>query len=270
MMKIGYINYLNCFPFYYHMFEVEPVPDIEVVPAYPGELNRLMKLGELDMSPVSSAAYSYLQGDYVILPGFCLSSVGYVRSVVLQSRVPIEDLDGKRVGLTTASETSVALLKILFSRYYNVKPEYIPVKPNPDFTDIDAALIIGNEAMLEPAVPVEYSYDLGDLWLRKTGYPVVFAIFVARRDSVEMNSPLIRDVCRSYRTSLKMLGSGRELLVQRASAMYPEIKYDISRYYSYLRFEFTGELKDALEFYFREAAAAGVLAEVKELEFAKI
>ncbi len=269
-MKIGYINYLNCFPFYYHMFEVEPVPEIEVVPAYPGELNRLMKKGELEMSPISSAAYSYLQGDYVILPGFCLSSVGYVKSVVLQSRIPIEELDGKKVGLTTASETSVALLKILLSKYYNVKPEYIPVKPSPDFTDIDAALVIGNEAMMEPAVPVEYSYDLGDLWLRKTGYPVVFAIFVAKREAVELHAAQIRDVCRSYRTSLKFLKEQRELLVSRASAKYPEIRYDISMYYNFLRFEFTDELKDALAFYFKEAAAAGVLAEVKDLEFARL
>ncbi|HOP29967.1 MAG TPA: menaquinone biosynthesis protein [Spirochaetota bacterium] len=269
-MNIGYINYLNCFPFYYHMFEVEPVEGVKVVPAYPGELNRLVKNHELQMSPVSAAAYTYLQGDYVILPGFCLSSVGYVKSVVLQSRVPIEELDGKRVGLTTASETSVALLKILLAKYYKVNPEYIPVKPRPDFADVDAALVIGNEAMMEPAVPVEYSYDLGDLWLRKTGYPVVFAIFVAQKETVENEAPLLRDICRSYRTSLKVLKNERELLVGRASEMYPDISYDISRYYSYLRFEFTDELKDALAFYFKEAFEAGILAEVKELEFAKL
>jgi chorismate dehydratase len=117
---------------------------------------------------------------------------------------------------------------------------------------------------------VEYSYDLGDLWLRKTGYPVVFAIFVAQKEAVANEAPLLRDICRSYRTSLKVLREEKELLVRRASAMYPDISYDISRYYGYLRFEFTDELKDALAFYFREAYEAGILAEVKELEFAKL
>lgn len=267
MMNIGYINYLNCFPFYYHMFEVEPLGGVNVIPAYPGELNRLVKSKELSMSPISAAAYSYLQKDCVILPDFCLSSVGYVKSVVLQSRLPIEELDGKRVGLTTASETSVALLKILLKKYYGVSPEYMPVRPKPDFTDIDAALVIGNEAMMETPVPVEYSYDLGDLWFRKTGYPVVFAIFIARRDAVRHSASLIRDVCRSYRKSLKVLADERELLVNRAGARYPEIKYDISDYYDCLKFEFTGDLKEALLFYFREAHAAGILDDVKELEF---
>mgnify|MGYP001283704996 CR=1 FL=1 len=267
-MNIGYINYLNCFPFYYNMFRVEPLDGIRVVPAYPGELNTLMKKGELAMSPVSAGAYPYLQRDCVILPDFCLSSIGYVKSVILQSHVPIEDLDGKRVGLTTASETSVALLRVLLSRYYNVKPEYVPVSPRPDMSGIDAALVIGNEAMVEPEEPVEYIYDLGDLWMRKTGFPVVFAIFLARREAVEKNADMIRRVCTSYKKSLEIMRNDRELVVKEASAMYPDIIYDISKYYSYLKFEFTSELKDALTFYYREAHAAGILDRVEKLEFA--
>lgn len=267
-MNIGYINYLNCFPFYYNMFDVEPLNGINIVPAYPGELNSLIKRGELSMSPVSAGAYPYLQKDCVILPDFCLSSIGYVKSVVLQSHVPIEDLDKKRVGLTTASETSVALLKVLLSKYYNVTPDYIPVKPRPDMNNIDAALVIGNEAMTEPAEPVEYIYDLGDLWMRKTGFPVVFAIFLARREAVEKNADLIRKVCTSYKKSLEIMRNERELVVRRASEMYPGINYDISKYYSYLKFEFTSELKDALVFYYNETYQAGILDRVEKLEFA--
>ncbi len=267
-MNIGYINYLNCFPFYYNMFEREPVKDVNIVPAYPGELNSLMKSGELSMSPVSAGAYPYLQKDCVILPDFCLSSVGYVKSVILQSHIPIEDLDGRRVGLTTASETSVALLKVLLSKYYKVNPVYVPVKPRPDMKDIDAALVIGNEAMAEPDEPVEYIYDLGDLWMRKTGFPVVFAIFLARRDAVEKHGELIRRVCTSYKKSLEIMRNERDIVVARASARYPDINWDISKYYTYLKFEFTSELKDALGFYYNEAHGAGVLDKVDRLEFA--
>ena len=34
-MKIGYIDYLNCYPFYYKMFEKEPLEGIKVVPWAP-------------------------------------------------------------------------------------------------------------------------------------------------------------------------------------------------------------------------------------------
>lgn len=267
IMKIGYIDYLNCYPFYYHMFEKKSVPDIEIVSGYPGELNRFMRDGELDMSPISSAAYCDIKDNVFILPDFCLSSIGYVRSVVLYSRVPIEELNGKKVGLTIASETSVVLLKILLSKYYNVQPEYIKRGPGPDLNDVDAALIIGNEAMLESKDPIEYEYDLGDLWLRKTGHPVVFAVFAVQKKVLDKKYDLIKNVIESYRNSLNELQFNEDELVKCASLKYPAIKYDIKLYYSLLKFDFTNELKDSLMFYYDQAASLGLLKGVNGIQF---
>jgi len=116
-MRLGYINYLNCYPYYYHMFEKQPLPGVEIIPAYPSTLNAMMSTGELDMSPISAAAYADLEDEAVLLPDFCLSSLGYVHSVILASLAPIEDLGGKRIGLSSASKTSVVLLKILLQSY---------------------------------------------------------------------------------------------------------------------------------------------------------
>ncbi len=179
-MKLGYIDYLNCFPFYSRLFE-RPVAGVEIVPGYPSELNELMRRGELDMSPISTAAYADVQSEVVILPDYCLASVGYVRSVILISKHPIENLGSKRVGLTNASQTSTALLKALLTKFYGVTPIYEPCAPKPDLDDLDAALIIGNEALLPEKTATPYVYDLGDLWLRKTGFPVVFAVFAVRK-----------------------------------------------------------------------------------------
>ncbi|HNU71158.1 MAG TPA: hypothetical protein PKL48_05540, partial [Thermodesulfobacteriota bacterium] len=104
-MELGYIDYLNCYPYYYEMFEKRPLQGIRIIPAYPRELNRMMRDGELALSPISSAAFSTIDDRAVLLPQFCLSSIGYVGSVVLRSKIPIEDLHQKRVGLTRASET---------------------------------------------------------------------------------------------------------------------------------------------------------------------
>ncbi|MCP4136065.1 MAG: menaquinone biosynthesis protein [bacterium] len=266
-MKIGYIDYLNCYPFYYHMFEKEPIPGVEIVPGYPGELNRLIKEKELHMSPVSAAAYAGLQDEVLVLPGFCLSSVGYVKSVVLNSTMPIEDLDGKRVGLTSSSQTSVILLKILLEKYYAITPEYVPVGPNPSLEGIDAALVIGNEAMMESKTPVRYSYDLGDTWMRKTGYPVVFALFVVRKEAAEQYEEPVGSVINSYRLSLMELSNNKEELVAQASQRYPDIQYDIGYYYKLLKFDLTENLKEGLRFYFQEAASLGLLEPVKEIGY---
>jgi chorismate dehydratase len=251
------------------MFRKEPL-DNTVVPRYPGELNVLMKEGQLDMSPISAGAYPEMQDSVVLLPDFCLSSIGYVRSVVLQSKLPIEDLDMKKVGLTSASKTSVVLLKLLLEKYYHLKPEYVPCRPNPDMENLDAALVIGNEAMVETERPMPYIYDLGDLWLRKTGYPVVFAVIAVKKKTAAEHLDKVMEVSGSFRLSLNDLRDNRPDVVKYAGEKYPHITYDIDHYYNLLKFDFTDELKTALKFYYAEAASIGLLDEVKNIEFINV
>ena len=193
-MKLGYINYLNTYPLYYHMMEKEAVPGSQIVPGYPSELNKMLTNGELDMSPISAAAYADVEEEVLLLPDFCIGSIGYVRSVILISRFPIEELNHKRVGLTTASQTSVALLKSLLKNYYNVNPEYVPKNPSPSLKGLGAALVIGNEAMVNSNEAIPYTYGLGDLWLRKTGFPVVFAVFAVRKSAMKECPSKIKNI----------------------------------------------------------------------------
>ncbi len=263
-MKLGYINYLNCFPLYYYMTEKTPIPGVEIVPGYPGELNEMMRKRELDMSPISSAAYADIQDDAVILPDFCLASVGYVRSVILISRLPIEDLNHKTVGLSRASQTSVILLKCLLKNYYRIEPSYRTVPPEPSLEGLDAALIIGNEAMMNlspDAVP--YVYDLGDLWFRKTGYPVVFAVFAARKSFTEAQPGFLKAVTDSYGQSLQCLDTERDIFIRKAGEKYPNISYDIAAYFRLIKYGFTAELRAALRFYFSLAEESGFLKAVR-------
>ncbi|QTA89772.1 menaquinone biosynthesis protein [Desulfonema magnum] len=266
-MKLGYINYLNCYPLYYEMMEKRPVSGVQLIPGYPSELNEMMRNEELDISPVSSAAYADIQDEVMILPEFCLGSVGYVRSVILVSNVPIEDLDGKTIGLSRASQTSVVLLKSLLKQYYHIDPIYQPSDPLPVLRDLDAALIIGNEAMTRNPEAVPYVYDLGDLWLRKTGFPVVFAVFVVRKKAMREQPETLKAIISSYHKSLGCLETERDIFIRKAGEKYPNIAYDISTYFRLIKYEFTQELKDALRFYFSVAGASGFLRQVNTLEF---
>jgi chorismate dehydratase len=266
-MKLGYIDYLNCYPFYHLLFENSQMPGVQVIPGHPSTLNTMMAGSELDMSPISSAAYPDIADRILLLPQFCLSSAGYVGSVILVSRYPIEALHKKTVGLTRASCTSVVLVKILLEKYYHVLPNYIPTAPfsTPDQTD--AVLLIGNEAMLFRSSPTLHIYDLGDIWLQKTAFPVVFAVFGVRKAIIEEFAPEIRKVIRCYHTSIDCMKQEKENIIACASAKYPEIDYDINRYFSLLRFEFTDELKNALMFYLSVAGEMGFLKPVSSLEF---
>lgn len=269
-MKLGYIDYLNCYPFYFRMFEKQAVNGISIHPGYPCMLNKMMADRQLDMSPISSATCAEIANDVIVFPQFCLSSVGYVGSVILVSKRPIEDLNQKKVGITSASHTSEVLLKILLKKFYNLEPIYLPTQPRPALKDMDAALVIGNDAMAISSEPIPYVYDLGDLWLRKTGFPVVFAVFAVRECVVEKYSSQIKSVVSSYHRSLCCLEEEREHVVSKARAKYPDIIYDINSYFDLLEFKFDDELKKALMFYYSMAGEMGLLKKVKNLRYCDI
>jgi len=269
-MKLGYIDYLNCYPFYFSMFEKKPIQGISIYPGYPCMLNKMITDCQLDMSPISSATCGELSDDVAVLPQFCLSSVGYVGSVILVSKIPIEDMNHKTVGITSASHTSAVLLKILLKNYYNLEPVYISTAPRPALKDMDAALVIGNDAMAISSEPVSYIYDLGDLWLRKTGFPVVFAVFAVRERVIERYTSQIKSVVSSYHHSLHCLEEQREHLVSKARAKYPDIVYDINSYFDRLQFNFDEDLKQALMFYFAAAGEMGLIKKVRHLKYCDI
>lgn len=266
-MKLGYIDYLNCYPFYYHMFEKEKLSNISLVPGYPSELNRMMKTGDLHMSPISSATCADISDEVYVLPNVCLSSVGYVRSVILVSKYDIEDLDQKTIGITRASHTSVVLLKILLKKYVNLEPVYTVTQPMPTLKDIDAALLIGNEAMIYQPQPGYRVYDLGELWLEKTGFPVVFAVFTVRKDALDTWCETIRTVISSYDQSITCLKTEKENLISKAALKYPDIPYDIDAYFKLLQFNFTDRLKNALAFYHDHAGNMGFVKPVTKLSY---
>ncbi|MDD5210200.1 MAG: menaquinone biosynthesis protein [Elusimicrobiales bacterium] len=269
-MKLGRIDYLNCYPFYYHMLEKEPLRGVTVYPALPSELNRMMAKKELDMSPVSAAAYADIKQDALLLPDFCISSTGLVKSVILASRFPIEDLGGKALGLTSASRTSVVLLRIILKKFYGVEPVYRAAGPRPSLKDFEAALLIGDDAMTEEIDKAPYRYDLGELWLKKTGLPVVFAVFSVTKAAAGSDPSGVRAVVDSYRASLRCLAEEKQALAAKAALKYPGVTRDINDYLDTLRYEFTDDRKAALKYYFSAASELGLLKEVNALEFVNL
>jgi chorismate dehydratase len=269
-MRLGCIDYLNCYPFYFHMFERRPIDGVEVIRAIPSSLNSMFAAGELDMSPISAGALADLDDNVLLVPHFCLSSEGYVNSVLLRSKLPIEELDNKKVGLTNASRTSVALLKILLHRYFKVNPIYEVTQPNPNLNDLDASLVIGNDAMIEGPEKPSFIYDLGELWLRKTGFPVVFAVFAVRAEAAREFPRGIAAVIESYRFSLHCLEQEEDLVVSKACAQYPDINYDVASYYHLFDYKFNERLRQALRFYLDSGSELGLFSQNVPMRFLEI
>lgn len=185
MLKIGQIDYANCSPLFHVLREQFDCSEYEFVLGVPAELNRLLLTNKIDVCPSSSIEYAYHPECYSILPRLAISSVGAVASVLLFSRVPVADLGGSLIRLSSESATSVNLLKILILQRYGLSCTYeaAPATAFDAAGSSSAFLLIGDSALrtaLEQSAP--YVYDLGQLWHSWTGYPFVFALWLCRNE----------------------------------------------------------------------------------------
>lgn len=204
-MRIGRIPYVNCYPVYGAIDRgIVPLAG-QLVDGVPSHLNRLMATDALDLSVVSAVEYARDPSRYLLLPDLAISCDGPVRSVLLFSTVPAEELDGRRVLVSRSSMTSVALLELLCEAVWKVRPLLEPadVESSPEGDEAmhlrrgapgkaapAARLVIGDAALQfgfgspihnDAAAGAPFVYDLGAEWKRWTGLPFVFAVWVARR-----------------------------------------------------------------------------------------
>jgi chorismate dehydratase len=187
-LRVGYIPYLNCAPFFHYLEESGFSETI--VSGVPSELNALLQSCALDVSPSSSFEYALNSSDYLLLPGHSISSRGPVESVLLFSPCPLTELQGQRIAITGESATSINLLRILLLEYANFArvEDYVPGEAvETVIANRQPALLIGDRAMKQATDLPEGMrvYDLGSLWYEQTGLPFVFALWILRRDSAQ-------------------------------------------------------------------------------------
>jgi chorismate dehydratase len=135
--------------------------------------------GSGDIGIIPAAAYATIP-ELAILPGVAIASRGAVRSILLVSKVPLEKIQS--VALDISSLTSVALIKVLFAKWWGSGRRFTPMAPdiNKMLEQHDAGLLIG-----DPALQLNGSrylaYDLAEEWIRLTGKPFVFAFWAVRQ-----------------------------------------------------------------------------------------
>ena len=95
-MRIGRIPYINCYPVYGAVDRGIVPLEGSVVDGIPSELNRRMEAGQLEVSVISAVEYARQASRYLLLPDLAITSDGPVRSVLLFSKRPAEELGGRR------------------------------------------------------------------------------------------------------------------------------------------------------------------------------
>ncbi len=268
--KVGHIQFLNCLPLYYGLVKSLALLDIELIKGTPTELNNMLINKDLDVSPISSIEYARHTDSLLLFPDFTVSSNGEVKSILLLSRFPVEQLSGRKIALTSTSATSQALLKIILKRGYKIDPHYIIMQPdlNGMLSSADAALLIGDIALRHHADSNKYHvYDLGVEWKKLTGKNMVYAVWAVNRTFAEAKMQLCDNVYQTFRKSMDYSMQNLPEIVEYAAKWEPFDPEFLTAYFKSLNFTFGEEYQDGLIHFYRMAKDIGEIENIPSLEF---
>ncbi len=250
MIRLGRISYVNMAPVFYrvdaHVDEIQGVPT---------ELNRMLVAGELDTAPISSIEYARNADRLRLLPRLCVASEGAVDSIQLVTRKPLEQV--RVVAVTPESATSVALTKVLLPEATQAPLESY------ESGEAEAKLLIGDAALRSAFEDPTPHYDLGRLWLERTGLPMVFAVWACPEPLADGLAEL-EDALVS---SLRLARAEPERLAYEASERYGYPPGFLARYFEKLRYRFGPRERAGLYTFLELARDGGLLDSVPELRF---
>jgi aminodeoxyfutalosine synthase len=176
---VGKIPFLNSVPFYAHL----TAPGFRVLPIVPRRMGVLCAKGEIDAGLFSFMDY-IRQRETLDSLGWCIATRDQVKSVMLFSKEGWGDLDGKTIGITDDTATSVQLLRVLLEQRHGVRARFERLHAGVnDYSIYDAVLLIGDEALRRNKFGLpgfELVYDLAREWYDWKKLPFVFAVWAVR------------------------------------------------------------------------------------------
>ncbi|MGH9504836.1 MAG: menaquinone biosynthetic enzyme MqnA/MqnD family protein [Terriglobales bacterium] len=266
-LRISAISYLNTAPLMWDFEHGNAGAAFDISYTVPAQCAADLAEGSADIGIIPAAAYASIPG-LAILPGIAIASRRPVRSILLVSKVPLDQV--RSVALDTSSLTSVALTRVLFSKWWGQGRSFEPMAPDLEtmLAEHDAGLLIG-----DPALKVDRSryltYDLAEEWIRLTGKPFVFA-FWAVRESALTNAPATLDLSTLFQES-RDHGLQPANLGRIAEEWAPRLGMSANEVRSYLTeniyYELDPPCLEGLQLFYRYAGECGALPEAPSLRF---
>jgi chorismate dehydratase len=174
--RVSVVRYLNTVPLVWGMLEGQQRGKYDLEFTTPAGCADAVRARQADVGIIPSIEYQRMD-QVEIIPGLSIASKASVKSVMLFSSKPIEQI--RKVAMDNSSRTSIALLTILLRKFYQQDFDSIPADPDPGkmLEQADAALVIGDPALTYQGAAARV-YDLAMEWRRFTGLPFVFAPWV--------------------------------------------------------------------------------------------
>lgn len=266
-LRISAISYLNTAPLMWDFDHGEAAKDFDIFYTVPSSCAAALRQGTGDVGIIPAIAYNNIPG-LVIIPEVAIAARGPVRSILLISKMPLEEI--RTVATDNSSLTSVALTKVLFSKWWGGGREFRSLPPElPSMLrECDAALIIG-----DPALKLEHSgyqvLDLAEEWRRRSGKSFVFAYWAVREAALaEMQAGL--DLAGIFQAS-RDHGLQPAALEEIAREWSGRLQITPAAVKDYLTRNIYYQLDqgclEGMELFFRYAAECGAVEQLRPINF---
>jgi chorismate dehydratase len=287
-LRISIVQYLNTAPLVRGFTHGPLRGKYELSFTVPSQCADALRSGSVDIAIIPAIEYQRIPG-LVVLPNLSIASKKSVRSLLLISRKPIQDV--QRIALDKSSRSTQALTRILCRKRWGIEPDFFEAEPDLQnmLQQADAALLIGDpalrlafglqskgvsestgEALFSgasaglPDGSTLFVYDMVEKWRSLTSLPAVLAIWAARKGTV--TPEIVRDFAAS-------LAFGKQHVEEISAEAALEMNLPADKLRRYLTENIDYSLDEenlrGLRRYYEFASELGLIEGVKSVEIAE-
>ena len=259
-LRVSAVSYLNAVPLVWGLIHGPFRDQFPVEFTVPAKCADALRDGQADAGILPSIEYQRIP-DLKIVPGLSISSAGPVRSVLLISQCPIQQIGS--LALDTSSRTSACLAQILLQRHYQIAPRLESHAPDlrTMLSQCDAALMIGDPALASD-FPGLVVYDLAEEWRAMTGLPFVFAVWAVRKEAASLE--LVKQFQQATAYALEHMEEITRSEVKRTGLTCSLIREYLTKN---IDFSLGAENLKGLRLFYRLAQEMGLTNGTRPLEF---
>ncbi len=219
--RISIVSYLNSKPFLYGIQHSDILSELELSPDIPSRVVAKLTYNLADIGLIPVAGLRGLD-EYHIVSNYCIGAVGKVKTVVLVSEAPLEEV--KEILMDYQSRSSVLLAKVLAKFYWKKEVNWENTCAdfhNKSIKGTTAGVLIGDR-VFDVEGRYAYCYDLSEEWQKFTGLPFVFAVWAS-------NKKISKKVEAGFNTALELGVNSIAEIVKFEQENYPGV--DIEAYF---------------------------------------
>lgn len=241
-IRISAVKYANTYPFIYGLTESGFEKRVILETDHPADCAEKLISGRVDIGLIPVAALPHLK-EYYIISDYCIGANGDVRTVMLLSNCPFEEIE--TIYLDYRSRSSVILSKVLAKNSWKKEFRWINTSEGFDFKNIglnEAVVLIGDQCF-EYENSYRYKIDLAREWKEFSGLPFVFACWTANK---KLDDEFIEEFDKALQFGVKNIDAVVEKFGETGTITGNVLKRYLTENIDY---DFNNEKKKALKMF---------------------